>query len=79
MAIKYRWVAERLEELIKRSIRTGTQKLPTEQELCRRYQVSRQTVRMALGLLEEKGLILSKQGSGYYITGRSVKPMGNVI
>lgn len=79
MAIKYKWVAERLEELIERSIRTGTQKLPTEQELCRRYQVSRQTVRMALGLLEEKGLILSKQGSGSYITGRSVRPQGNVI
>lgn len=79
MGIKYKWVAERLEELIERNIRTGTQKLPTEQELCKRYHVSRQTVRMALSLLEERGLIVSKQGSGSYITGRSLRPQGNVI
>ncbi len=79
MAIKYKWVAERLEELIERNIRAGIQKLPSEQELCKRYHVSRQTVRTALKLLEEDGVIVSKQGSGSYITGRSSKPFGNVI
>ena len=79
MAIKYRWVAERLELMIERQIQKGIHKLPTEQELCGRYRVSRQTVRTALKLLEQKGLIAGKQGSGYYITGRSAKPQGNVI
>ena len=79
MAIKYKWVAERLEMMIEKNIREQIHKLPTEQELCRRYQVSRQTIRMALNLLEQKGLIVSQQGSGSYITGLSARPQGNVI
>ena len=79
MAIKYKWLAERLELLILTNIQAGIHKLPTEQQLCTRYHVSRQTVRMAMAILEEKGLIVRKQGSGAYITGRSQKPLGNVI
>lgn len=79
MAIKYKWLAERLEYMIQKNIQTGVHKLPSEQELCKRYHVSRQTVRMALGLLEEKGLIDKKQGSGSFITGRSAEPRENVI
>lgn len=36
-----------------------------------RYKVSRQTVRQALSVLEQEGLIEKRQGSGCYITGRS--------
>ncbi len=79
MAIKYKWVAERLEQMIEKQIQKGIHKLPTEQELCGKYRVSRQTVRTALGLLEQRGLVTGKQGSGYYITGRSARPQGNVI
>lgn len=38
--------------------------LPTETELCARYHVSRHTVREALRLLEEAGLVARRQGSG---------------
>ena len=38
-------------------------KLPTEDELCRRHAVSRHTVRSALRDLAEDGLIASRQGS----------------
>ena len=44
------------------------QKLPTEAALCRQYGCSRQTVRSALNVLEEKGLIVRRQGSGSYPT-----------
>lgn len=57
MFTKYQWLAARLEALIQKNIRTGVNKLPTEQELSEKYQLSRQTVRMALKTLEEKGLI----------------------
>lgn len=79
MFTKYQWLAARLEALIQKNIRTGVNKLPTEQELSEKYQLSRQTVRMALKTLEEKGLIEKKQGSGSYITGRSPKSQENMI
>lgn len=70
MPAKYQMLASRLrEELLRNSGRPGW-KLPTEQELSRQYQVSRQTVRHALRLLEEERLIQRRQGSGSYATGQ---------
>lgn len=74
MAIKYKWLAERLKEMIYSDIEKGIEKLPTEQELCERFRVSRQTVRLSLSLLEEEGLIVKKQGSGSFITGLLTEP-----
>lgn len=69
MAIKYKWLADVLRSEIHKKISRGIEKLPTEQDLCKTYQVSRQTVREALHLLQEEGLIEKRQGSGSYITG----------
>jgi len=44
-------------------------KLPTENELCEEYQVSRATVRQALSLLESEGIIEKKWGSGNIVIG----------
>ncbi len=79
MAIKYKWLAERLKEMIYSDIEKGIEKLPTEQELCERFRVSRQTVRLSLSLLEEEGLIVKKQGSGSFITGLLTEPESNII
>jgi len=79
MAIKYKSLAGQLESLGEAYIQKGISKLPTEHELCSRYHVSRQTVRAALQLLEQKGLIERRQGSGAYLTGRLAKPLGNTI
>lgn len=38
--------------------------LPTEEELCKRFAVSRYTVREALRLLRDDGLVSSRQGAG---------------
>lgn len=43
-------------------------RLPSEAELSAEYGVSRTTVRQALGSLESAGLIVSRQGSGSYVT-----------
>lgn len=79
MAIKYKWLADRLKELIQKQIVNGMNKLPTEQQLCAKYRVSRQTVRLSLSLLEKEGLIEKKHGSGTYITGLSAALEGNTI
>lgn len=57
----------------------GINKLPAEAELCARYKVSRQTVRLSLSLLEKDGLIVKKRGSGSYITGLTSDAKGNTI
>ena len=79
MAIKYKWLADRLKEIIRTDIEKGIEKLPTEQELCDRFRVSRQTVRLSLSLLEDEGLIVKKRGSGSYITGLLSEPSDNII
>ena len=65
MNAKYQIVADTL----RAEIRDGTYRktLPTEQTLCARFSVSRQTVRQALSLLESERLIDRRQGSGSHI------------
>jgi GntR family transcriptional regulator of arabinose operon len=60
-------------QLVADMLRTGIQNgkyqkmLPAEQALCAQFQVSRQTVRQALSLLEAERLIERRQGSGSHI------------
>ena len=60
-------------QLVADTLRTGIQNgkyqkmLPAEQALCAQFQVSRQTVRQALSLLEAERLIERRQGSGSHI------------
>lgn len=42
--------------------------LESEAALARRFSVSRVTVRKALGTLQQEGLVVSRQGSGWYAT-----------
>ena len=67
MPAKYIHIAQDLRNFILSHQSIATYKLPTEQEMCEKYQVSRQTVRQALMLLEEENLIIRIQGSGAYI------------
>lgn len=44
-----------------------TKKLPTEVQLMARYNVSRNTIRKAIDLVYQKGLLRRVQGSGYFV------------
>lgn len=69
---KYKSIAALLQEQIRRgSIKEG-EKLSTEMALMQQYDVSRQTVRHALQLLEQEGYVTSVQGSGTYV-GSNIK------
>jgi GntR family transcriptional regulator len=58
------------EEIISGQLAIGAQ-LPTEDELCARFSVSRHTVREALRRLREDNLVASRQGAGtIVISGR---------
>lgn len=76
---KYETLSEKLTEQIMQNLQRGITALPTEAQIARQYQVSRQTVRAALSLLREKGLIESRQGSGSYATGLSLDASKNLI
>ncbi len=48
--------------------------LPSENQLCKEYEVSRATVRRALELLEEEGLLDRRQGARTYIRALGYRP-----
>ena len=58
----YRWLLAYIDE----NKFSGNQKLPSENALCRRLNVSRETVRVAMDQLVQEGLIYRVKGSGTY-------------
>jgi len=66
MAARYQIIARELENELRSMQQTGSGKLASEAELCRRFDCSRQTIRSALAVLEQKGLIIKKRGSGSF-------------
>ena len=55
MAPKYQFIADSLRQEIESGVYSSKQLLPTEHLLCQRFQISRQTVRRALSVLEDGG------------------------
>ena len=57
--------------IIKQNISSGELNvgdlLPSEAELCRTMGISRNTVRQAIGELEEEGLVVRKRGKGTFV------------
>jgi len=69
MEPKYNRLVSSLKERINDNISKGIYRLPTEEAIGAQHGVSRQTVRRALTILEQEGLIEKRQGSGSYATG----------
>ncbi len=69
----YQQIADALREQISDGRLTPDAKLPTEAELRAEYDVSRETVRKALGLLVNEGLVVSARPQGHFV--RKRQPM----
>ena len=67
---RYRQVANALRREIFTGAYAAGENLPTESSLCEQFKISRHTVREALRLLSEDGLIERQQGAGSVVTGR---------
>ena len=73
-----RRVAETLAHEILNSEKTGDFPIESEHQLCRRFGVSRVTVRLALSDLEHRGLIYRKHGKGTFAHGHSTRVHRNI-
>ncbi|NBI07345.1 GntR family transcriptional regulator [Senegalia massiliensis] len=66
-----------LYEIIVHDIKKGTfaehDKLPSERELCERFEISRSTVRQAMNELEKDGYIYKEHGRGIFVSPKSFK------
>lgn len=69
----YFQIEKDLRERISRQEWDSNSILPSEAELASSYKVSRVTVRQALKLLEDDGIIIKKRGKGSYLTGKQPK------
>lgn len=68
---RFRQIADDLRERVALGELGDQGALDSESALCSRYGVSRVTVRRALEMLREQGLVESRQGSGWFVTGGS--------
>lgn len=64
---RHKQISEWLESQIEEGIYEIDEKLPSENELCQKFDVSRVTVRKALQTLENEGLIYRSQGLGSFV------------
>jgi GntR family transcriptional repressor for pyruvate dehydrogenase complex len=60
-------VVRQIEELILRGILRPGERLPSERELAERLDVSRPSLRDAIGNLQEQGLLASRAGAGVFV------------
>ncbi|HZA76953.1 MAG TPA: GntR family transcriptional regulator [Acidimicrobiales bacterium] len=65
--VRYRAIADELRGRVESGALAGGRLLPSESELSRAHGVSRVTVRKALELLRDEGLIDSRQGFGWFV------------
>ena len=64
---KYQKVVDWIRQQVEEGAYKSGEKLKSENELCQMFGLSRQTVRHALGILEEEGMVVRRRGSGTYI------------
>ena len=64
---KYQEIADRLRDQIGAGVLEPGERLPSEPDLAAEYDASRNTVRLAIALLINQGLVVSRQGLGTFV------------
>lgn len=75
----YRQLAERLQQEVERGTYAAHEPLPAERELAATLNVSRDTVRKAIRLLEEQGTLYSDHGRGTFVAPQAVRQMSRFL
>jgi len=76
---RYRSLAALLRAEIESGSRSANEALPSERDLAVQYGMSRDTVRKAVRLLEEEGVLYSEQGRGTFVAPSSVREMSRFL
>lgn len=64
---KYEEILKSIKEQLDKGVLKAGDRIESENQLCQRFNVSRQTVRHAISVLEQDGIIERRRGSGTYI------------
>ncbi len=64
---KYQEIADRLRDQIDAGILKPGERLPSEPDLVKMFDASRNTVRLAIALLTNQGLVVTRQGLGTFV------------
>lgn len=68
-------IVQQIEQTICAGTLTVGQRLPSERALAKQFGVSRMTLRRAMQLLESRGLVETRSGSGTFV----VRPVANGV
>jgi GntR family transcriptional regulator len=68
---KYQQIADRLRDQIDGGALQPGERLPSEPDLVRQFDASRNTVRLAIALLTNQGKVVTRQGLGTFVTEES--------
>ena len=72
--------SQQIARLLAAAIRTGRlqpgERLPSQNDLARRYGVARETVKGALRILRDERLVVTRQGSGAFVRAHTERPVG---
>ena len=63
----YRKIIKDIQDKVEDGTYQSGQKLPSERELCKQYQVARGTLKAALSQLKQAGLLEQARGSGTFV------------
>ena len=69
---KYRQIIESVYSAIERKTLVKGDKIPSINQICAEYNLSRDTVMVAFNELKAKGILLSQPGKGYYIASTEI-------
>lgn len=77
---KYEYIADQIRnQIIISKELLPSQMLPTETELCEKYETSKMTVKKALDALVVEGLIYKKRGMGTFVKSLNQGPIDNIV
>ena len=65
--VKFEAVAQNIQERINEGIYVSSQKLPSEYDLAKEFEVSRLTIRKAIDELVQKNILFKLKGKGSYV------------